>query len=99
MRCEEVRELLDLHLDRELAEEMSRKLERHLLRCPACSHEARTLEQTQRMLREAVTAEEPAPGFRERTAARLQDALLTTLSPAPSRERGRQWALPLLSGE
>ena len=37
MRCEEIRSLLDAHLDNELAEELNRRVDRHLLRCPACS--------------------------------------------------------------
>jgi anti-sigma factor RsiW len=94
MRCEELRELLDLHLDGELPEEMSRKLERHLLRCPDCAYEARALEQTRAMLREAISPEETTPAFRERTTARLLDALSAHLRPAREAEVGRQWKLP-----
>lgn len=99
MRCEELRGLLDMHLDGELPEELARKLERHLLRCPACAYEARTLEQTRAMLREAVPAEETSAAFRERTAARLQEALSTHLRPVPQKEAGRQWKLPFAQGE
>ncbi|HLK57272.1 MAG TPA: zf-HC2 domain-containing protein [Chthonomonadaceae bacterium] len=94
MQCEEVQGLLDLHLDNELTEEIQRKMERHLLRCPACAYEARTLEQTRQMLREAVSVEEPAPGFRERAAARLLDAAAVR-RPEPM-GMGRQWKLPLI---
>lgn len=93
MRCEEVLGLLDLHLDSELTEEINRKIERHLLRCQSCAYEARTLEQTRAMLREAVPMEEPAPGFRERTAARLLNTLAMR-RPEPTM-KGRQWNLPL----
>ena len=93
MRCEEIRSLLDAHLDHELAEELNRRLERHLLRCAACSYEARTLEQTRSMLREAVPSALPSPGFRERAVARLLDAL-PELHPAPGGTITRQWALP-----
>ena len=93
MRCEEAQDLLDLHLDRELTEELHQKLERHLLRCAACSYEARTLEQTRIMLREAVPVEEPSPGFRERSIAHLLDNLAMR-RPEPV-GTGRQWKLPL----
>lgn len=93
MRCEDLNALLDLHLDGELPEELARKLDRHLLRCPACAYEARTLEQTRTMLREAVPPAETTPGYRERATARLLDALaghLRSVSPADD----RQWSLP-----
>ena len=99
MRCEELQTLLDLHLDGELSEELSRKIERHLLRCPACAYEARTLEQTRIMLREAVPAAETSSSFRERTSARLLDMLTPYLRPETETTQGRQWTLPLLSEE
>ncbi len=94
MRCEEFSRLLDLYLDGELAEEMAQKVERHLLRCPACAYEVRTLEQTRDWLREAVAPAETSPGFRERTQARLLAALAGQLRPAAEPETGRQWSLP-----
>lgn len=93
MRCEELRDLLDLHLDGELPEETARKMERHLLRCSACAFEMRALEQTRSLLREAVPTEETSPSFRERTAARLLDAFADRLR-TPTDERARQWTLP-----
>ncbi len=99
MRCEELRGLLDLHLDGELPEETARKVERHLLRCPECAYEARTLEQTRAMLREAMSPAETSPAFRERTAARLRDALSAYLRPEREAESARQWRLPFAQGE
>lgn len=93
MRCEEIKTLLDAHLDNELAEELNRRVERHLLRCPACSYEARTLEQTRALLREAVPPAVPSPGFRERALARLLDAL-PELHPTSAADRTHQWSLP-----
>ena len=93
MRCEEIRSLLDAHLDNELPEEVNRRVERHLLRCPACSYEARTLEQTRAMLREAVPPATASPSFRERTVARLLDSL-PDLHPAAAGDAARQWSLP-----
>jgi anti-sigma factor RsiW len=98
MRCEELSGLLDLYLDDELPEETQRKLDRHLLRCPKCAYEARTLEQTRAMLREAHPKEESSPGFRERTNARLLDAFATPLHRAEKAADSRQWTLPF-SGE
>jgi anti-sigma factor RsiW len=99
MRCEELRGLLDLYLDGELPEETARRLDRHLLRCPACAYEARTLEQTQAMLREAIPPAETSPAFRERASARLLDALAPHLRPAQEAESARQWTLPFLHEE
>lgn len=94
MRCDELSGLLDLYLDGELPEETARRVDRHLLRCPACAYEVRTLEQTRTMLREAVPPAETSPGFRERAAAHLLDAFAAQLRPASEFERGRQWTLP-----
>jgi anti-sigma factor RsiW len=99
MRCEELRGLLDLYLDAELPEAMAQKVERHLMRCPACAYEVKTLEQTRAMLREAVPPAETSPGFRERASARLLDALSTHLRPAHENETGRQWSLPFTREE
>jgi anti-sigma factor RsiW len=96
MRCEEMRSLLDLYLDGELPEEAARKLDRHLLRCPACTYEVRTLEQTRAMLREAIEPARPTPGFRERTLARLLDTFEPSLQMRPHPQVGRQWSLELL---
>ena len=49
MRCEELQPLLDMRLDNELPEEIAQKVDRHLLRCPTCAYEIRTLEQTRAM--------------------------------------------------
>ena len=99
MRCDDVQSMLDLHLESELTAELNTKVERHLLRCPVCAYEAHTLEQTRSMLQSAVPVAEPSPGFRERTAARLLNELGDSQSDELRRERGRQWTLPLVSGE
>jgi len=96
MRCDELRDLLDLYLDNELSEESRRKMDRHLLRCPACSYEVRTLEQTHSMLRETFEPAEATSSFRERTLARLLDALAPNLRPQKPQQSGRQWSLDLL---
>jgi hypothetical protein len=83
----------------ELPEERAQKIERHLLRCPACAYEARTLEQTRALLRESVQPAEASPAFRERTVARLLDTLAPYLRPESETPQGRQWTLPLLSEE
>jgi anti-sigma factor RsiW len=99
MRCEELRSLLDLYLDGELPEEAAQKLDRHLLRCPACTYEVRTLEQTRAMLREAVEPTVTAPGFRERALARLLNALEPSLHARPRQQYGRQRSLELLQDD
>ena len=99
MRCEEWEHLLNLSLDGELPEETARALDRHTMRCPACAYELRTLEQTRRMLRDADLSEAPSDGFRQRTAARLRDALTDRTRPAASRESAWQWILPFAREE
>ena len=92
MRCEEIRALLDLHMDKQLPTENATIIERHLLRCQACAHELHTLQQTRIMLRESVAPSETTANFRTRTLARLMDNF------APSARRiavnSRQWILP-----
>lgn len=92
MRCDDLRDLLDLHLDGELPTESARKMERHLLRCQSCAYELHALQQTRAMLREAVAPAETTPHFRERTLARLLDAFAPHARPAVV--NGRQWTLP-----
>jgi len=94
MKCDEVKSLLDLHLDGELPMELTAKLDRHLLRCPQCAGELRSLEQTRSLLREAAPPCVPSPAFRERAAARLHTELAAHLRPAGGEESGRQWILP-----
>ncbi|MCS6776831.1 MAG: zf-HC2 domain-containing protein [Chloroherpetonaceae bacterium] len=96
MRCNTVHALLDLHLEQQLPEELAQQIERHLMRCAACAFEARTLEQTRNLLRAAIPPVAPSPSFRERAAARLQDALVPHLHPRLEQADTRQWRLPLL---
>ena len=91
--------LMDLYLADELTAELNLEAEKHLIRCTACSGEARSLEQARRLLRESVAPEEPSPSFRERTSARLLDALSSHLRPAYSNAPSRQWSLPFLTAK
>ncbi len=97
MRCEEQKELLDLYMDGELPAEMVARVERHLLRCHSCASELQMLQQSRKMLCEAVAASETSPGFRERTLARLLDNLFPAARSAPTAVR--QWVLPFREGE
>ena len=92
MRCDELRDLLDLHMDGELPTETARKMERHLMRCQPCAAELHTLQQTRTMLREAYPQSETTSTFRERTLARLLD----NFSPRIRADvvNVRQWTLP-----
>lgn len=96
MRCEEMRDLLDLYMDGELPDETAQRLSRHLLRCTQCASEMQALEQTRSMLREAVPVSETSLAFRERTTARLLDAFAAHLRPVPDAVAlgTRQWTLP-----
>ena len=83
MTCGEIKDLLDLYLDNELSEEARTRLERHLLKCPGCAFELRSLEQTRALLLESFPPGEASPSFQERMSARLQDAFSDVLRPEP----------------
>lgn len=95
MNCQETGDLLDLYADGELTEEVRSRVDRHLMRCAACSYIVRSIEQTRSLLAGAYPREESAPGFRERMEARLEeefaDMLKTESAPSPA-----QWSLPNL---
>ena len=94
MRCDEIHSLLDLLMDEELPEELSLKLNRHLLRCPQCAYEFHTLEKTREMLQEVFPQTESSASFRERTSARLLDRLSYHFPNTTETESLRQWSLP-----
>ncbi|MCS6950068.1 MAG: zf-HC2 domain-containing protein, partial [bacterium] len=54
MTCSEIRDLLGNYMDEELSDRMMQRVEKHLLRCPACAYEARSLEQARQLLRRGV---------------------------------------------
>jgi anti-sigma factor RsiW len=93
MRCAEIKDLLDLYVDGELAEETRSRIERHLLRCADCAFQVRTLEQTRALLRDAYPHEVSSPAFREKMAARLHDAFQEVLRTEPA-SAASQWPLP-----
>jgi anti-sigma factor RsiW len=94
MRCDEIQELIGHYVDGDLPEETMKRLDRHLLRCPACAYEARAMEQTRTLLQDAIPPAELSPAFREKAAARLLDALAPHLRSEPETETARQWRLP-----
>jgi len=83
MKCPEINDLLDLYVDGELPEETRARVERHLLRCVHCAFQARSLEQTRALLRDAYPPAESSPAFREKMAARLHNAFADLLRPEP----------------
>lgn len=94
MNCVEAQALLDLHMDGELSEETRTRMERHLLHCADCAFQARALEQSRALLREAYPRAESSPAFREKMTARLQDAFADLLRPEPE-PAANQRVLPL----
>ncbi len=95
MRCDEIHELIGLFVDGGLPEETMHRLERHLLRCPACSYEVRTMEQTRALVQKAIPVSQLSPAYREKAAARLLDRLAPHLRREPEPTSARQWLLPL----
>lgn len=73
MKCTEVRELLGNYMDHELTETMMQKVEKHLLRCPACAYEARSLEQARELLRQGIEAPMVSEQLGERVLRHLME--------------------------
>ncbi len=96
MRCADIGALIDLYVGDELPEELRSQVERHLLQCPECGHQALTLQQTRTHLQEAMPRHEAPPGMRERLAARLQNELADVVR-APASAEPLQWPLPHLA--
>lgn len=67
MKCADARELLGHYIDRELAESVMQRIEKHLLRCAACAYEVRSIEQAREMLRLGVDQ----PMVSEQTGERI----------------------------
>jgi hypothetical protein len=86
-RCRKVRELLVEHVDRELTEELRRRVEAHLATCQACRQLARELEEGSAWAERARPAV-PAEDFAARVMARIEQ-----VRPAPSPAWG--WVRPV----
>jgi len=65
MDCKEFREVLDLHVDRELSAEAAVSAELHLRECGSCHLAAEELLRLRRALKEAVNRHQPPPGLAE----------------------------------
>lgn len=96
MKCAEVRELLGNYLDQELTESMMQRIERHLLRCPACAYEARSIEQARQMLRQGVEKPMVSERVGERILRHLVEHFPHLQSTSPREE---PFSLPLLTLE
>jgi len=96
MKCTEVRELLGNYLDQELTESMMRRIERHLLRCPACAYEARSLEQARQLLRQGVETPMVSEQLGERVLRHIAEHF-PHLQTAHQPEE--LFSLPLLPGD
>jgi anti-sigma factor RsiW len=96
MRCEEIRLLLNAHMDGELEAELSHIVARHVLRCTGCAHEVQSLQQTKSLLRECISQEHATDPFVLRTTMRLRESMVHHLRlPQPLQQSGyRQWTLP-----
>lgn len=93
MKCAGVRELLGNYMDQEMTETMMQKVEKHLLRCPACAYEARSLEQARELLRQGVES----PMVSEQLGERILRHLVEHFSPLhPSHPEEEPLSLPLL---
>lgn len=93
MKCAEVRELLGNYLDQELTESMMQRIERHLLRCPACAYEARSIEQVRQMLRQGVERPMVSEALGERILRHIAEHFPHLQS---TRQHEEPFSLPLL---
>ena len=66
MNCDEVREFLDSYLSKELPEEASREVRRHLEVCPGCAAEWEARSRVRSGLRAAVRATAAPEGLKDR---------------------------------
>jgi anti-sigma factor (TIGR02949 family) len=73
MKCQEAAELIDLYLEGTLPPGIRAGLERHLMQCATCGHEAQTLRQSRELLQAALPSEPAPPSLKERLMARLHE--------------------------
>ncbi len=57
MNCSEVSSLLSLYLDEEIDDLRCKRVDSHVQKCPACSHDLATLAKTVRVIRFAAERE------------------------------------------
>lgn len=96
MKCAEVRELLGNYMDQELTESMMQRIEKHLLRCPACAYEARSLEQAREMLQRGVESPMVSEPLGERILNHIAEHFPHLRT---ARQMEEPFSLPLLSLE
>lgn len=93
MKCADVRELLGNYMDQELTEIMMQKVEKHLLRCPACAYEARSIEQARDLLRQGIESPMVSEQLGERILHHLMERFPHLQASYPEEE---PLSLPLL---
>ncbi len=96
MKCADVRDLLGNYMDGELTERMMQRIEKHLLRCPECAYEARSIEQARDLLRRGVDSPMVSERLGERILRQLAERF-PHLQASPQREE--PLSLPLLPEE
>lgn len=96
MTCEEARELVGPYVDDDLPEVTRIRLQRHLLHCQPCAHDAETLRITREHLREQAGEVVASDALRARTLARLhKDNEHLSAEPAPAEAEPAQYRLPI----
>jgi len=96
MTCQEAADLIGPYVDDDLPESTRGRLQRHLLNCPACAHDAETLRITRERLRGQAGEVVASDAFRARTLARLHaDNEHLSAEPAPAETEPAQYRLPI----
>ena len=96
MTCSDAADLIGPYVDDDLPETTRRNLQRHLLNCLACAHDAETLRITREHLRGQAGEVVASDAFRARTLARLhKDNEHLSADPAPVETEPAQYRLPI----
>lgn len=96
MTCREAADLVGPYGDDDLPEATRARLQRHLLNCQTCAHDAETLCITREHLRRQAGEVVASDAFRARTLARLhKDNEHLVVEPAPAETEPAQYRLPI----
>lgn len=95
MRCSEISALIDLMVEGNLPEDLLLRVQKHLMRCSRCAHDAYSLQHARNILRQAFPNTEAPGPFRERIVAKLHEALAEQFS-VTARELEEQLPLPTM---
>jgi anti-sigma factor RsiW len=92
MDCELIGNLLPNYLDGDLTEELSEKVQAHLIRCNRCAWEVESIQQSVSALHHSAKTAHPAAEFRARLLAELLRDHRAALARRPAGPSARRSA-------